>query len=133
MFSHFQALTYASLVASAGPNSCARRAPAQLEKERDKHDDDGHARTRDGGPPPGRDLLCRTGRRGVPPAFLRQVTGRVVAKGQHPPSCAKGIRVRATEEGWRLAQTINAIRDHCGVSALKAHRLARGWTLAKAV
>ncbi len=56
-----------------------------------------------------------------------------MAKGQHPPSCAKRIRVRAAEEGWRLGQTVNAIRDHCGVSALKAHRLGRGWTLAKAV
>jgi len=52
---------------------------------------------------------------------------------QHPPSCAKALRVRATEEGWDPARTVDEIHHCCAVTRLRAHRLARGWTLRIAV
>lgn len=56
-----------------------------------------------------------------------------MARGEHRPSCAGRLRERAGRDGWtqwRLAQEIVAC---CQVSRLKAHRLARGWTLQAAV
>lgn len=51
----------------------------------------------------------------------------------HRPSCAARLRERAEEEQWSLHRTVDAIVDCCGVSRLRAHRLARGWTLRTAV
>ncbi|GAA2727044.1 XRE family transcriptional regulator [Actinocorallia aurantiaca] len=51
-----------------------------------------------------------------------------MARGEHRPSCAREWRARAAREGWTVGRTVQAIRDCCGVSPLKAHRLARGWT-----
>lgn len=53
--------------------------------------------------------------------------------GQHRPSCAKRLRERAEEECWTAEQTVDAVSGCCGVSRLRAHRLARGWTLRTAV
>ncbi|MEZ0070269.1 tetratricopeptide (TPR) repeat protein [Streptacidiphilus sp. MAP12-20] len=39
----------------------------------------------------------------------------------------------AHQAGWTTAQTVAAFVDCCGVSLLRAHRLARGWTLDEAV
>ncbi|MGI5165650.1 helix-turn-helix domain-containing protein [Spirillospora sp. CA-253888] len=56
-----------------------------------------------------------------------------MARGEHRPSCAKSWREQARAEGWSAWQTVQAIRHCCGVSLLKAHRLARGWTAVVAV
>jgi tetratricopeptide (TPR) repeat protein len=56
-----------------------------------------------------------------------------VARGEHPPSCARRWRERAEAEGWPVWQTVQAIHGCCGVSLLKAHRLARGWTARVAI
>ncbi|MFP8886599.1 MULTISPECIES: hypothetical protein [Streptomyces] len=54
-------------------------------------------------------------------------------QGQHRPSCAKRWREHATTEQWSVERTVDAIHGCCGVSRLRAHRLARGWTLGTAV
>src|SRR4051812_20935264 len=59
--------------------------------------------------------------------------GGIVARGEHRPSCARGWRDRATREDWSGWRTVQAIRDCCAVSLLKAHRLAQGWTAREAV
>ncbi|MEO3784898.1 XRE family transcriptional regulator [Actinocorallia sp. B10E7] len=56
-----------------------------------------------------------------------------MARGEHRPSCAREWRERAAREGWPARRTVQAIKDCCGVSPLKAHRLARGWTARVAV
>jgi tetratricopeptide (TPR) repeat protein len=56
-----------------------------------------------------------------------------VLPAQHRPSCAKQWRERATAEEWSIDQTVSAIEECCSVSRLRAHRLARGWTLREAV
>ncbi|MCP2337387.1 helix-turn-helix domain-containing protein [Actinomadura rupiterrae] len=56
-----------------------------------------------------------------------------MARGEHRPSCAKTWRERAEREGMSSWQTVQAIHDCCGVSYLKAHRLARGWTASAAI
>ncbi|GAA1904913.1 hypothetical protein GCM10009716_13610 [Streptomyces sodiiphilus] len=52
--------------------------------------------------------------------------------GRHGVACARTIRERAAEEGWTVVETAQAIRDHCGLSKLRANRLARGLTLNQA-
>jgi len=47
----------------------------------------------------------------------------------HKPSCGRSIQRRGHAEGWTEQQIAEAIRDHCAVSLLRGHRLARGWTL----
>ncbi|SDQ32102.1 helix-turn-helix domain-containing protein [Thermostaphylospora chromogena] len=56
-----------------------------------------------------------------------------MARGEHPPACARGWREHAAEHQWTLWQTVQAIHGCCGVSLLKAHRLARGWSARQAV
>ncbi|MFD0274672.1 helix-turn-helix domain-containing protein [Kitasatospora sp. NPDC127111] len=51
----------------------------------------------------------------------------------HKPSCAARIRATAATSSWTLDRTVAAIVECCGVSRLRAHRLARGWTLRHAV
>lgn len=53
--------------------------------------------------------------------------------GQHRPSCAKRLRLRAAEENWTAEQTADAVVRCCGVSRLRAYRFAHGWTLRAAV
>ncbi|MGW1976551.1 hypothetical protein [Streptomyces sp. NPDC001889] len=52
---------------------------------------------------------------------------------RHPLSCAARLRAHAQAEGRPLEQTAADIAACCGVSLLRAHRLARGWTLQQAV
>ncbi|MFI1013029.1 helix-turn-helix domain-containing protein [Streptomyces sp. NPDC020965] len=52
---------------------------------------------------------------------------------QHPASCAARMRDRAETEGWPAEQAAATIAQCCSVSPLRAHRLARGWTLKQAV
>jgi transcriptional regulator with XRE-family HTH domain/tetratricopeptide (TPR) repeat protein len=47
----------------------------------------------------------------------------------HPASCARRIRLVAEQQGWPLDKTADEIHRHCKVHLLRAHRLARGWTL----
>lgn len=56
--------------------------------------------------------------------------GRVAAS--HRPSCARNIRQDGEEQGWTAGRIAVAIRDHCCVTPLRAHRLARDWTLKEA-
>jgi hypothetical protein len=51
----------------------------------------------------------------------------------HPASCARQIRLRTEQQGWSYDKTADAIHRHCEVHLLRAHRLARGWTLIEAV
>ncbi|MEV7008088.1 helix-turn-helix transcriptional regulator [Streptosporangium sp. NPDC051022] len=51
-----------------------------------------------------------------------------MARGEHSPSCARRWRDQAASEQWTPWQTTQAIHGCCGVSLLKAHRLARGWS-----
>jgi tetratricopeptide (TPR) repeat protein len=51
-----------------------------------------------------------------------------MARGEHPPSCARQWRIHAGAQLWTGWQTTQAIHRCCGVSLLKAHRLSRGWT-----
>ncbi|WP_370417303.1 helix-turn-helix domain-containing protein [Streptomyces sp. QH1-20] len=51
----------------------------------------------------------------------------------HSRACATRLRERAQQEDWPTEQTATAIHQCCGVSRLRAHRLAHGWTLRAAV
>lgn len=51
----------------------------------------------------------------------------------HARDCATRLRERAEQEGWATEQTASAIHQCCGLSRLRAHRLAHGWTLREAV
>jgi tetratricopeptide (TPR) repeat protein len=51
----------------------------------------------------------------------------------HGLSCSKEIRCRADTEQWTIEQTVDMIETCCGTSRLRAHRLARGWTLSDAI
>ena len=51
----------------------------------------------------------------------------------HPPTCARSIRRQGAADGWPEPRIAQRIHDHCGVSRLRSHRLARGWTLEEAV
>src|SRR5437868_7048677 len=51
----------------------------------------------------------------------------------HQRSCAANWRKRALEQDWTSARTAEEIVRCCEVSPLRAHRLARGWTLENAV
>lgn len=51
----------------------------------------------------------------------------------HARDCATRLRERAQQEGWATEQTASAIHRCCGLSRLRAHRLAHGWTLREAV
>ncbi|MDH6579394.1 hypothetical protein [Kitasatospora sp. MAP5-34] len=51
----------------------------------------------------------------------------------HSPSCAKRIRHEADAEQWDIERIADTIESCCGVSRLRSHRLARGWTLSQAV
>ena len=55
-----------------------------------------------------------------------------MASGQHPPSCAARQRALARAAGWSVQRTAEAIAICCSVSALRAHRLARGLSLKEA-
>jgi transcriptional regulator with XRE-family HTH domain len=48
----------------------------------------------------------------------------------HPARCAGWLREQAPAEGWATPELVDTIVTHCGHSRLRAHRLARGWTLA---
>ncbi|WP_371647950.1 MULTISPECIES: helix-turn-helix domain-containing protein [unclassified Streptomyces] len=50
----------------------------------------------------------------------------------HGPSCARRIRQEALAHGESVGRIARVIHDHCGVSLLRAHRLARGLTLQQA-
>ncbi|GII78480.1 hypothetical protein Sru01_34620 [Sphaerisporangium rufum] len=56
-----------------------------------------------------------------------------MARGEHSPACARRWREQAASRQWSLWQTAQAIHGCCGVSLLKAHRLARGWSARQAV
>ncbi len=56
-----------------------------------------------------------------------------MARGEHTPACSRQWRDRAAAERWTTWRTTQAIHACCGVSLLKAHRLARGWTVREAV
>ncbi|MFF2013814.1 helix-turn-helix domain-containing protein [Streptomyces sp. NPDC058195] len=47
----------------------------------------------------------------------------------HSLSCAKRLRVDLTRQGEPFSEIAQTIHDHCAVSRLRAHRLARGLTL----
>src|SRR3954447_16304934 len=49
--------------------------------------------------------------------------------GQHGKNCARQHRERCEREGLRPWQVAQAIHRCCSVTLLKAHRLAREWTL----
>ncbi|NUR59386.1 MAG: helix-turn-helix transcriptional regulator [Catenulispora sp.] len=51
----------------------------------------------------------------------------------HPSKCAALLRQQAPVEGWTLRELAERIHAHCGHSRLRAHRLARGWTIAQAI
>lgn len=51
----------------------------------------------------------------------------------HKPSCAQSIRRKNAAAGLSEWETAQAIQEHCSVGLLRAHRLARGWTLAQVV
>lgn len=51
----------------------------------------------------------------------------------HHSRCAALLRRRAPHQGWSTDELVHAIVSHCGHSHLRAHRLARGWTLAHLV
>ncbi|WP_326581670.1 helix-turn-helix transcriptional regulator (plasmid) [Actinacidiphila glaucinigra] len=50
----------------------------------------------------------------------------------HPPSCAKQLRQASSRRGASNQQIARIIHVHCGVSELRAQRLARGLTLKQA-
>ncbi|MBP2400793.1 XRE family transcriptional regulator [Streptomyces syringium] len=50
----------------------------------------------------------------------------------HKPTCARQIRVRGEAAGQPPQQIAPLIHEHCGVSKLRAQRLARGKTLVQA-
>lgn len=52
--------------------------------------------------------------------------------GRHGPSCAGRQRKDAVQRGIPLEQLVTEISQCCSVSKLRAHRLARGWTLREA-
>lgn len=56
-----------------------------------------------------------------------------MARGEHSPACARRWREQAVSRQWSLWQTAQAITGCCGVSLLKAHRLARGWSARQAI
>jgi hypothetical protein len=51
---------------------------------------------------------------------------------QHGVNCAKIICEQTQQFGRSQWETVLAIHEHCGVSFLRAHRLAKGWTLIEA-
>lgn len=51
----------------------------------------------------------------------------------HNSACARSIRHHGLAEGWGEQRIAEAIRAHCGVSLLRAHRLARAWTLTESI
>ncbi|MFC4586140.1 helix-turn-helix domain-containing protein [Sphaerisporangium corydalis] len=56
-----------------------------------------------------------------------------MARGEHSPACARRWREQAVSRQWSPWQTTQAINSCCGVSLLKAHRLARGWSARQAI
>jgi hypothetical protein len=46
-----------------------------------------------------------------------------------PARCASLLRREAPQRGWTLAELTDEIQTRCGCGRLRAHRLARGWTL----
>jgi transcriptional regulator with XRE-family HTH domain len=47
----------------------------------------------------------------------------------HATRCAKRLREQAPQQGWTVRELAEAIAAHCGHHRLRAHRLARGWSL----
>lgn len=56
-----------------------------------------------------------------------------MARGEHSPACARRWREQAESQLWTPWQTAQAVHGCCGVSLLKAHRLARGWSARQVV
>ncbi|WP_433364589.1 helix-turn-helix domain-containing protein [Streptosporangium sp. CA-115845] len=56
-----------------------------------------------------------------------------MARGEHSPACARRWREQAASRQWTHWQTAQAVHGCCGVSLLKAHRLARGWSARQSV
>ncbi|MFI7342954.1 hypothetical protein ACIBUY_34030 [Streptomyces sp. NPDC050085] len=52
---------------------------------------------------------------------------------RHGPTCAAELRRRGASAQWPVSRIVEEIVACCGVSRLRAHRQARGWTLAQAV
>ncbi|WP_240654182.1 hypothetical protein [Streptomyces sp. AcE210] len=52
---------------------------------------------------------------------------------RHGPSCAAKLRRRGESGQWPKLRIAEEIVACCGVSRLRAHRLAQGWTLVQAV
>lgn len=50
----------------------------------------------------------------------------------HDPACARRITEQGRIDGRTPDELVDVIHEHCGVSLLRAHRLAHGWTLAEA-
>lgn len=51
----------------------------------------------------------------------------------HPSRCARLLRRQATLRGAGINELAIEIHHHCGHTLLRAHRLARGWTLNQAI
>lgn len=54
----------------------------------------------------------------------------------HPPHaarCAARLRDQAPQQGWTGRELADTIAGHCGHHRLRAHRLARGWSLARLI
>lgn len=53
-------------------------------------------------------------------------------RSSHRPSCARRLRQEGVGRGQPIHEIAQVIHDHCSVSLLRAHRLARGLTLKQA-
>lgn len=52
---------------------------------------------------------------------------------RHGRACAARWRQRGEQANWSVSRLVSEIEQCCAVTRLRAHRLARGWTLAQAV
>ncbi|GAA1919059.1 hypothetical protein [Streptantibioticus ferralitis] len=59
--------------------------------------------------------------------------GDVKMVNDHGKPCARRWRRLADEQQWPISRLVSEISECCGVTRLRAHRLARGWTLTQAV
>lgn len=57
-------------------------------------------------------------------------TATTASRAPHPLRCAAALCRQAPQQGWSTHRPVEAIVAHCGHTQLRAHRLARGWTLA---
>ncbi|MEU4217351.1 helix-turn-helix transcriptional regulator [Actinoplanes sp. NPDC026623] len=51
----------------------------------------------------------------------------------HATRCATRLREQAAQQGWSVRHLVEVIEEHCGHHRLRAHRLARGWSLARLI